>query len=406
MRVLLTNHFPFHGSGTGTYTLDLAGALRSAQHEVRCLIVDRDSQTVVPFPVDHVTCRANDPTADLPFDFPCFTSHPASHNTFAQLSDRQLAQYRDVLRSRLDRLIADFDPHLIHCQHIWLLGHLALETGVPYVLTAQGTDLMGFEQDARYRGYAQQAAENAGRIMAASEYIRRQVIETFELDSDRVETVLSAIDPRPYLTDSPSRPAALQQLGLPADAQHIVAYGGKLVPFKGVDVLLNAAVIYQQAVPDCLTVIAGDGIQRSELEAQARHLGLERIVFLGDLDRAHCAALFRIADVVVMPSRGEPFGLVALEAMASATPVIGTRAGGLAEIVTPRTGALVPVDDHELMAEQIVAALRENWKQTKGPAARRDVLENHDPGRWADRIIEVYRTVLNERHGGGHWHTR
>lgn len=410
MRVLLTNHFPFHGSGTGTYTRDLATGLQQAGHDVRALIVDiksnRHVETGETFPVERITCRRGDADADLPFDFPCFTSHPQSHNTFHQLSDLQVAQYLDVTRAKLDRLIADFDPHIIHGQHIWVQGHLALETGVPYVLTAQGTDLMGYRQDARYRPYAEQAAENAGRIMAASKFIRDDVLATFGVAPERVQTVYSAINPLPYLAEMPSRSEALRVLGLSADPGPIVAYVGKLVPFKGVDVLLNAAAVYEFDPFAITTIIAGDGAQRAELQSQAARLGLERTRFLGELGQARCAALYSVADLVVMPSRGEPFGLVALEAMASATPVVGARAGGLSEILSDDIGGLVPVDDHELLAETILLALAQNWKAAKGAAAREYVLAHHSHKAWIEQITSIYRDVLNQRFGGPSWTER
>lgn len=403
MRVLLMNHFPLHGSGTGTYTHDLATALVEAGHEVECLIVDRQERAEQPFHVERVTCRAGDARADLPFDFPCFTAHPESSVNFHDLTDSQLSAYRDALRRRLDPMVDRFNPHIIHGQHVWIQGHLALETGVPYVLTAQGTDLMGYRDEPRCRPLAEQAAENAGRIMAASEFIRRQVLETFELAADRVETVYSAIDTRPYLEAPLDRAEALLRFGLPADCRHLVLFAGKLVPFKGVDTLLNAAAIYEMDPARIHTVIAGDGVQRAELEAQAQRLRLKRVHFLGDLDRASCAALYHLADVVAMPSRGEPLGLVALEAMAAATPVVATDAGGLAEIITREVGGLAPVDDHELLAELLLEAVCLDWKAKKGPAARRHVLERHGFQAWAARIEAVYRQVLKERFGGDCW---
>jgi glycosyltransferase involved in cell wall biosynthesis len=128
-------------------------------------------------------------------------------------------------------------------------------------------------------------------------------------------------------------------------------------------------------------------------------LGLERTWFLGDRGRDDCATLYQLADVVAMPSRAEPFGLVALEAMASGTPLIGTLAGGLPEIVTDATGGLVPADDYELLAEMVLRALAEDWKHTKGPAAAAYVAKQHDPRRWIERITGIYQRVLAARFG-------
>ncbi|MGD9647769.1 MAG: glycosyltransferase family 4 protein [Pirellulales bacterium] len=398
MRVLLTNHFPLHGSGTGTYTHDLAVGLLRAGHEVHALVVDSRADGDDPFPVRRVVCRPDDQTADLPFGFPCFTSHPQSTQSFYTLTDDQIGQYRQALRRHLDAEISDFDPHVVHAQHIWIMGHLVLEAGAPYVLSAQGTDLMGYAADARYRRFAAEAAENAGRILAASDFIRRQVLSTFDISAQRVETLYSAIDIRPY-ESPPPRAEALESIGLPPGTGPLVAFVGKLARFKGVDTLLNAAAVYEQDPRRPTTLIVGDGGQRAELEAQARRLGLRRVQFLGDRGRRFCAAVYAAADLVVMPSRGEPLGLVALEAMASGTPVLGTSAGGLAEILRDETGGLVPVDDHELLAEAVLRAIDDDWKRSKGPAAREYVREHHNPECWVRAIVERYEQVIADRGG-------
>lgn len=398
MKVLLTNHFPFHGSGTGSYALDLAKALVGAGHQVECLIVDNKSHGDEPLAVERIVCRRGDTTADLPFDFPCFTAHPASGNTFYALTNPELDRYREATRRKLDRIIERFDPDVVHCQHIWIQAHLALESGAPYVVTAQGTDLMGYREDERYQAYANQAAENAGRIVAASEHIRREVLSLFDVAPERVVTVHNAIDASPFRADHLDREEILASLGVPNHAGPIVAFAGKLVPFKGVDTLLNAAAIYETDPAGITTIIAGDGIQRGELEAQARRLGLQRAYFLGDQDRARCALVYKAADVVVMPSRGEPFGLVALEALAAGTPVVGTRAGGLDEVLTDRVGGLVPVDDHELLAEMILRALAEDWKRTKADAIA-EFGRRQSCTAWVERIVDIYRAVIDERFG-------
>jgi D-inositol-3-phosphate glycosyltransferase len=101
----------------------------------------------------------------------------------------------------------------------------------------------------------------------------------------------------------------------------------------------------------------------------------------------------------VMPSRAEPFGLVALEALAAGAPVLATAAGGLAEVIDHAVGGLVPVDDPAALAEQVARALTEHWKTLKGPAARRRIAERHGPQQWVERIEAVYRAALDDRFG-------
>jgi hypothetical protein len=188
MRILFMHHFPLGLGEAGQLVQQWARALTAAGHEARLLIVDDQPMGRESIEVDRVVCRASDPQADLPFELPRFGTPQGERqqSAFTTLSDRQLAQYRDQLRRRLDVQIDRFDPHVIHAQHIWVGGQLALETGVPYLINAWGPELIDYERDERYRGLADQAAENAGRILVPHESLLRRVVETFPLAADRV----------------------------------------------------------------------------------------------------------------------------------------------------------------------------------------------------------------------------
>jgi hypothetical protein len=179
MRILLANHVPFDGPEAGPQTRELALRWLEAGEPARCLIVDRQEANHDGLAVRRVLCRRDDPRAELPFDIPCLISHGGGGPTFDDLTDDQLARYREALRRSLDAEIAEFNPHVVHVQHIWLLAHLALEAGVPYVLTAHGPELAAYRAKARFRRYADEAAENAGRILVANEGLRQEVIATF-----------------------------------------------------------------------------------------------------------------------------------------------------------------------------------------------------------------------------------
>jgi hypothetical protein len=188
MRILLTHHLPLAESAAGAFLAQLALDLLSAGHRVRSLIVDRQRFGPDDFSVRRVVCDPDAPDADLDFPLPTFESGAADH-TFEDLTNHQLNRYREVLRAALDDEINHFDPHVIHAQHVWVQGHLALETGVPYVLTAWGEELPICQRDARYRRYAQEAAENAGRVLAHGPALCDAVIKTFDDLEDRVQLV-------------------------------------------------------------------------------------------------------------------------------------------------------------------------------------------------------------------------
>ncbi|HEY5311262.1 MAG TPA: glycosyltransferase [Pirellulales bacterium] len=187
LRILMTHHFPLDWPASGQNVGQLASQLRRRGHAVRCLVVDRRGHAGDDDSVRRIVCDPDSPVADLKFRLPTFApdgSHAdAGTTSFLALTDDELTAYRDVLREALDDEVADFNPHIVHGQHIWIQGHLALEAGVPYLLTAWGPELEVQARDSRYRRYAQEAAENAGLIIAPDEPAHRAVAEAFgELD--------------------------------------------------------------------------------------------------------------------------------------------------------------------------------------------------------------------------------
>jgi hypothetical protein len=181
MRILITSHEPLDAGISGRAAHASAYGLAGAGHDVRVLVVDGNPNADHEPNVRRVLCHAADPRAPLRFGPPTFAAGAASAapatgtaaagttvgapTSFATLTDRQLADYRDVLREEFDRQIDLHDPTIVHCQHVWLFGHLALEAGVPYVLSAYGLEFAAGRSDPRYRRFMLETAENAGRIL-------------------------------------------------------------------------------------------------------------------------------------------------------------------------------------------------------------------------------------------------
>ena len=172
---------------------------------------------------------------------------------------------------------------------------------------------------------------------------------------------------------------------------------GRLIPIKGHLVLLRALAQARGRVPGLVLDVAGRGPLEPALKAYARELGIEEAVnFLGFVAPVQVA----IEDVaiVVVPSLGEGFGMVALEAMERARPVVVSSVGGLPEIVEHgQTGFVVPAGDAEALADAIVELASDLGRAAAmGAAGRERALAEFPPERSADRIDELYRAAAGE----------
>ena len=174
-----------------------------------------------------------------------------------------------------------------------------------------------------------------------------------------------------------------------------LAVVGRLIPIKGHDVLLRALARVREQLPEVTLEIAGDGPLEPELRATVSRLGLgERVSFLGRV--APPGPVFERAEVVVVPSFGEGFGMVALEAMERGRPVVASDVGGLPEIVADgRTGLLVPPGDPEAFAAAIVELAGDPARAADmGAAGRTRALAEFSQERCTDRIEAIYGAAL------------
>jgi len=225
--------------------------------------------------------------------------------------------------------------------HDWLVAHasalLAQRVGAPYVTTIHATE------HGRHQGYVDNPpqshihgverwmAHRAQGVIVCSYYMRGHVADIFGLEERRISVIPNGIDP------SDMRPVEdLQALRRQFAEPHerLVLLVGRLVYEKGFQLALDALPGVIAQVENVRFLVAGSGTHEAALKAQAQHLGLsEHGAFLGWIGDDALHSLYRIADLCVVPSIYEPFGLVALEAMASGCPCIVADTGGLREVV-------------------------------------------------------------------------
>jgi glycogen(starch) synthase len=246
---------------------------------------------------------------------------------------------RDMLAAG-EALAQEHSYDLVH-GHDWLVGRAAAELadtlGVPYVTTIHATE------HGRHQGWVDKPpqshihaverwmARRADAVIVCSYYMRGHVADIFDIEERRVAVIPNGVDP------SELRPSGdLQALRREFAAPHekLVLLVGRLVYEKGFQLALDALPGVIERVGDVRFLVAGSGTHEAELKAQAERLGLsEHGTFLGWIGDDALHSLYSIADLCVVPSIYEPFGLVALEAMASGCPCIVADTGGLREVV-------------------------------------------------------------------------
>jgi glycogen synthase len=183
----------------------------------------------------------------------------------------------------------------------------------------------------------------------------------------------------------------------PVPASGTILLVGRLAAQKGVDVALRALAAVLGRCPEARLVVAGDGDQALYLRRTARYLGIaSHVEFAGWQTGDALVALYQQANVVVVPSRYEPFGLVALEAMACGRPVVASQVGGLAEVVVDsETGYLVPPGDDLRLAQRIVRLLLDDGTATRLGRAARQRAESYSWDLIAARTERIYGQIAD-----------
>ena len=232
----------------------------------------------------------------------------------------------------------DFD--IVH-GHDWLVfvagDHLANRFRCPLIVTIHATEYgrhqgwVDKHPQSWIHGVERAMAARADRLITCSYYMRGHVADIFELDEQSVDVIANGIDP---LDLQPVDDLESLRAKFAEPDEQLVILVGRLVYEKGFQLALEALPPIIERVGKVRFLVAGSGTHEQELKKQAEELGLaEHGTFLGWIGDDVLHSLYRIADLCVIPSLYEPFGLVALEAMASGCPCIVADTGGLREVV-------------------------------------------------------------------------
>ena len=262
---------------------------------------------------------------------------------------------------------------------------------LPFITTLHGTDITLVGLDRSYLPITQFGIEQSDGVTAISSYLRDRTREAFSIQGE-IEVIRNFVNCDVYVR-VPSKVAAMRPR-YAAEGEKLLVHLSNFRPVKRILDVVEVFARVAKALPARLMMI-GDGPDRSAAEHLALTLGVaDRIHFLGKQDNVN--ELLPLADLMLMPSEMESFGLAALEAMACSVPSIATRVGGVPELIDDGVnGMLFPLGDVEAMAEAAIDLLRDGPRlHDMAVAARKNASDRFCSSRIIPLYEEYYERVL------------
>ena len=368
--------YPTYG-GSGAVATELGIALAHRGHEIHFI------------------------TYQQPFRLPSFLPRIYFHEVdVGRYPLFEYPPYDLALAVRMHEVVLKHDLDLLHVHYAiphatsaWIAREMLIPTrpDIKVLTTLHGTDITIVGQDPSFFAITKFSIEKSDGLTAVSRYLRDETQSAFGCTGCRIEVIPNFIDPAVY-----DRSRYAPQLEEQAKGRKVLMHVSNFRPVKRVRDVVRVYAQVAKRMPSVL-VMVGDGPDRVDAEEEARQLGVSAdVFFLGKLESV--APLLASADLFLLPTKNESFGLSALEALATGVPVIGTRAGGLPEVVRDgETGALCAVGDVDGMAASAIALLGdpERWRAASALAAA-DARARFG----MDAVVEQYEQVYTRVSGG------
>jgi D-inositol-3-phosphate glycosyltransferase len=326
------------------------------------------------------------------------------------LPKQDLAGYADAFsRAVTAHATSERRRYVVVHGHYWLGGLVAQQLrdvwGIPWVQSfhtlARTKARVGLPLDAGRAAAEARLVGAADRLVCGSVAEAKDLMRLYGASRNRICVAQPGVDLRVL---HPRRTDALRD-ELDLNGHRVLLFAGRLEPLKGADTLLGAVaqLCEEERFDDVITLVIGEdsgdgsvaGGERRRLEAVAGGHGLQsRVRFIGAVEHEDLADYYSLADICVVPSRTETFGLVALEAQALGTPVVASAVGGLTEIIADgETGFLVAERQPQAFAEAIATLLDDAALRERMGEAARQRAATFTWARAVDRLAAIYRRV-------------
>lgn len=285
---------------------------------------------------------------------------------------------------------------LTHAHYAFPTGMLSLYGKklfkIPYVVTVHGGDIDKMaKKNARIANWTRQLLQQANHVIVVGERLKEEVIQSFGVQPQSVTVMSMGVNTTIF--HSKSREAMKKKCNV--TAKQNILFVGNVIKEKGVEELIEAFdIIQRNALDTSLTIIGAerDTHFSSELRTKITALNLKNVSFIGPENQQELAEWMAASDVLALPSYHEGFGLVALEAMATALPVVGSDVGGLSYLLNDQAGILVEPKNVVSLAEGLAQALQ-NPAECIDVATMKKRVEEHSFHNILLHLQNIYATV-------------
>lgn len=385
-RVLFLYDFPLHGGGSGAYVKYLMLRLSEA-YKYELAIAMPDTEQILPSIPTY--------TLSLP-QIPVYVGRPGleTEKKYSQLTNTEIAKLYASYIDGLSKAVETFKPDIIHVHHAlinsWAARYVRGVYGTRFIVTSHGSCLHAIASDRRYYRMTRDALRAASAVTVVSGDTRAKLLKTFADISTKTRTIPGGIRLSLFPSRRPKVAELREKYGL--EGKKVALFTGRLITEKGVEYFVKAARTIRGQV-----IIAGDGPQRQHLEDMVKRLQLTNVLMLPFLRKyEEFLDLYYLADVFVSPAVwDEPLGLTIIEAMASKTPVVVTRRGGVTMAVKDGVTGLFVRSRNSVEISTAVNKLFDNdaLRMKMGERGRKIVEERFTWTKIAARFDKLYRDV-------------
>lgn len=409
--ILALEFTPELSGGVGTHVLEIATGLGELGHQVTVLAYASGKPTTRNQP--NVTVHLVPPTTE----------------SLARAAKVSLVQgilgFNEDLFHHAQALIEKQRPDIIQ-YYSWLTSaaahRLSEKYGIPLIgrmsyLSEPAERWWGQTPDPEIAEQEKELFSKPGMFISVSHWLSRLIQETHAVPSRNIQVIHNGLDVRRFVKQdlNPKEIQALRNT-LAGHGEKVVLFAGRLNPMKGISALFASAAEVVKERSDVRYIIVGEADSRdfmqiiSGLFEQYPHLK-DKVKMLGKIRRQQLAILYRIADIFLMPSLYEPFGWVAIEAMAAGLPLVSVNVGGPSEIVQHgKTGLLAPIHakatgPHEVdvmrLAEAQMTLLNDgDLAKQFGSNGRQRVIDEFNLDKMVQTTLDVYRYTISASTGG------